>query len=124
MTGKCYAIFDEIKALVPDANLAEIKKRRGGKFLFPIYISNDLFATDIEALDLSVRANNCLRRVGFQNIGELVETINGREDLKRIRNCGEKCVDEIMEKLFCYQYEQIPKEKKVKFIKRVVELNQ
>lgn len=123
MTGKCYAIFDEIKALVPDANLVEIKKRRGGKFLFPIYINSDLFLTDVEALDLSTRSNNCLRRVGFQNVGEVVDTINGRDDLKRIRNCGEKCVDEIMEKLFCYQYEQIPKDKKVKFINRVIELN-
>ena len=34
MTGKCYAIFDEIKALVPDANLAEIKNVEGANFCF------------------------------------------------------------------------------------------
>lgn len=54
---------------------------------------------------------------------QLVESIEGSEDLKKIRNCGTKSIDEIMEKLFCYQYSLISAEGKVKYINRVLQLN-
>lgn len=41
----------------------------------------------------------------------------------RFRNCGAKTVDEIMEQLFCYQYSQLKEEKKIKYIRRILELN-
>jgi DNA-directed RNA polymerase alpha subunit len=53
----------------------------------------------------------------------LVEKINKREDLKKLRNCGEKTVDEIMEQLFCYQYSQLKEDKKKRYIRRIMELN-
>lgn len=123
LSMKCKEIFLEIMELVPEANIAEIKLRRGGKFRFPIYVSEKLNSTEIDALDLSVRANHCLHRAGFATVGDLVANINGSEDLNEIRNCGAKTVDEIMEQLFCYQYSQIKEEKKVKYIRRIQELN-
>lgn len=72
---------------------------------------------------LSMRSGNCLHRAGYRTIGEIVEGIESSEDLKRIRNCGAKSVDEIMEKLFCYQYSLIDNSKKVSYINRVLELN-
>jgi len=120
---RCEMIFEEIMKLVPNADIAKIKKRRGGKFLFPIYINEKLHSTDLEALELSVRSSNCLHRAGYKTIGDLVEGINGRDDLKKIRNCGTKSIDEIMQQLFCYQYMQMEKERKVKYINRVLELN-
>ena len=113
----------EIMFLVPDVDILEIKKRRGGKFRFPIYLNDKLSSTEIDALELSVRANHCLHRAGFTIVGDLVANINGSEDLKKIRNCGAKTVDEIMEQLFCYQYMQLKEEKKVKYIRRILELN-
>ena len=109
--------------LVPEAYLAEIKHRRGGKFRYPIYISDNLNTTEIDALELSVRANHCLHRAGFTTVGDLVANINGSDDLKKIRNCGAKTVDEIMEQLFCYQYNQLDTTQKIKYIRRVIELN-
>ena len=123
ITMKCEEIFLEIMKLVPEADIAEIKHRRGGKFRYPMYISNKLNTTDIDALELSVRANHCLHRAGFVTVGDLVANINGSEDLKKIRSCGAKTVDEIMEQLFCYQYMQLKEEKKVKYIRRILELN-
>ncbi len=120
---KSQEIFNEILAIVPNANFSEIKARRKGKLRFPIYINSKLKETEIGVLDLSQRSSNCLRRAGYSTIGELVEAINGIEDLKKIRNCGAKSVDEIMEQLFCYQYSQIDKDKKVKYINAVLELN-
>ena len=46
----------------------------------------------IETLGLSVRSENCL-----ETIGKLTDTTAA--DLKRIRNLGQKCLDEIIEKL-------------------------
>lgn len=57
---------------------------------------DDIF-TPIEDLDLSVRAYNCLKRVNISYI----ETLNDMpdEDLRKIRNLGRKCYEEVKEKL-------------------------
>lgn len=120
---KTEMVLMDIMEKVPAANLLQIKKQRGGKLRFPIYINDKLKETNLEALELSVRSGNCLHRAGFTTIGDLVENISGSEDLKRIRNCGTKSVDEIMERLFCYQYMELAPEKREKFIRRVIELN-
>ncbi len=123
MSEKSQAVFDEMQCFVPAANLAEIKRRRGGKLRFLLYINQKLMEAELEVLDLSMRSGNCLHRAGFRTVGELVEAIEGSEDLKKIRNCGAKSIDEIMEKLFCYQYSLISAEGKVKYINRVLQLN-
>lgn len=123
MSEKCQKVFDEILTLVPTAKFSEMKKSNNGRLRFPIYINEKLKETDLEALDLSVRSSNCLHRAGFHTIGELLESIESMDDLKRIRNCGAKSVNEIMEKLFCYQYCQLDSGQKKKYIYRVLELN-
>ncbi|MBE5926168.1 MAG: hypothetical protein E7270_04315 [Lachnospiraceae bacterium] len=123
MYEKCKKVFEEMKTLVPVADFMEIKERRKGKLKFQIYISDKLRTTELEALELSVRSSNCLHRAGFKTVAQLVETIEGSEDLKTIRNCGSKSVDEIMEKLFCYQYTQLEPARKIRYIKSVLELN-
>lgn len=120
---KSQKIFEEIMTLVPNADITGIKERRDGKLRFPIYLNEKLNETELEALDLSVRSSNCLHRAGFRTIGDLVNSINGREDLMRISNCGKRSIDEIMEKLFCYQYQQMENGGKIKHINRVLELN-
>ena len=68
MSEKCQNVFDEILTLVPTTRFSEIKKNRGGRLRFPIYISEKLYETEIEALDLSVRSSNCLHRAGYRTI--------------------------------------------------------
>lgn len=123
MSAKCQKVFDEILTLVPTANFSEIKRRRGRKLRYPIYINERLKTTELDALELSVRSSNCLHRAGYKTIGGLVEAIESSEDLRKIRNCGAKSVDEIMEQLFCYQYNQFDTPQKIKYIKKVLELN-
>ena len=123
MSEKCQKIFNEILALVPTADLLDIKKRKSGKLRYPVYINEKLRNTDLEALELSVRSSNSLHRAGYKTIADLVEAIDSSEDLKRIRNCGAKSIDEIMEQLFCYQYCQFDTEQKIKYINKVLELN-
>jgi DNA-directed RNA polymerase subunit alpha len=51
----------------------------------------------IEALDLSERPRNCLRRAQIQSVGELVEQTP--EDLLNITNFGQKSLEEVVAKL-------------------------
>lgn len=51
----------------------------------------------IEALDLSERPRNCLRRAQIQSVGELIEKTE--EDLLNITNFGQKSLEEVVAKL-------------------------
>ena len=116
-------VLKEILSLVPTADLMEIRRKRGGRLSFPMYLSEKMRTTGLDALVLSMRSGNCLYRAGYQTIGSLVEGISSSEDLKKIRNCGAKSIDEIMEQLFCFQYGQLERGQKIKYINRILELN-
>jgi DNA-directed RNA polymerase subunit alpha len=54
----------------------------------------------IEDLDLSVRAINCLKRAKINTLRELLDVVRNRpEDLKKIKNLGQKTYEEILEKV-------------------------
>ena len=81
-------------------------------------------AASIESLELSVRSYNSLKRAGYSTIGELAEAVAGEENvLARIRNCGKKSAEEIMARLFKYQYDQLKPERKDAYLLEVVLLN-
>ncbi len=64
----------------------------------------------IEELELSVRAYNCLKRARINTLGELLQIIDSRsEDLKKIKNLGQKTYEEIVEKVtkMGYQLDKI-----------------
>ncbi|NLJ72201.1 MAG: DNA-directed RNA polymerase subunit alpha [Syntrophomonadaceae bacterium] len=51
----------------------------------------------IEELELSVRASNGLKRANINNVGDLIEKT--REEMSKIRNLGQKSLEEIERKL-------------------------
>ncbi|MEG0798121.1 MAG: DNA-directed RNA polymerase subunit alpha [Acidaminococcaceae bacterium] len=51
----------------------------------------------IDDLDLSVRSNNCLRRAGINTVEELIQRTE--EDMMKVRNLGNKSLEEIIKKL-------------------------
>jgi DNA-directed RNA polymerase subunit alpha len=59
---------------------------------------NAVLQTSIDALNLSVRSHNCLKREGIQTVGELVT--RSEADLLDIRNFGSKSIDEVKDKLY------------------------
>lgn len=102
----------------------EIRRRRGAKFRFRFYLTPSMAAASIEMLELSVRSYNSLKRSGFSTIGALAEAVAGEENaLSRIRNCGKKSAEEIMVRLFAYQYEQLKPEKRDAYLLETVLLN-
>jgi DNA-directed RNA polymerase subunit alpha len=54
-------------------------------------------STPIEALDLTVRSFNCLKREGIHTVGELIS--RSEADLMDIRNFGSKSIEEVKDKL-------------------------
>ena len=58
---------------------------------------------DVEVLDLTVRASNCLNNANIKIIGELVSKTESR--MLKYRNFGKKSLDEIKEKLESFGFE-------------------
>ncbi len=58
---------------------------------------NKVLEMTIEDLDLSPRASNCLKRAGLSTVEELI--LKSTDELKKVRNLGNKSLEEIIEKL-------------------------
>ncbi len=66
---------------------------------------------NIEDLDLTVRAYNCLKRTGVTKVGEILEKLErSEEEILSIRNFGQKSLDELKEKLAAKGYWPLPVE--------------
>ena len=51
----------------------------------------------IEELDLSVRAFNCLKRAGVNNVSDLIN--KSQDEMMKVRNLGKKSLEEVLAKL-------------------------
>jgi len=60
-------------------------------------ISPEIFQMPLEKLQLSPRTANCLKRAHINKVGEVVDMSD--EDLLKIRNFGERSLQELKEKL-------------------------
>jgi DNA-directed RNA polymerase subunit alpha len=63
----------------------------------PLVISPEVYQTPIEKLELSPRTLNCLKRAHITKVGEVLDMSD--DDLLKIRNFGDKSLDELREKL-------------------------
>ncbi len=61
---------------------------------------NKLLEMAIEELELSVRSQNCLKRAGIDTVGELIQKTP--DDMLKVRNLGEKSLEEVEETLAEY----------------------
>ena len=102
----------------------QVNEKKSGKLKFRMYITQKMNDTSIDALDLSVRSNNSLRRAGFKCIGDIADALAKGMELANIRNCGAKSRREIMEKMFLFQYYSLAEKKREAYLREVVELNQ
>lgn len=102
---------------------------RQKKFYYEVRLSETQCRQDIAVLDLSPRAYNCLRRAGYNTIGCILDHCHDSEDesskkqLLRLRNLGKGTADEILIKLFFYQFSVLPEGRKKRYMQSVVEMN-
>ncbi len=116
-------VCSKVKELMGSLSDVELKDKRGGKFWFRMYLTKSMKESPLEVLDLTPRPYNCLKRAGFQTVGEVVDAISSGKELKNVRNCGITSIQEIMERLFILQYSSLPKEKKDEYLLEVVVMN-
>lgn len=86
-----------INQLTPFADYAEISQIEMEKKAFRLSIPEEKYNMPVEQLDLSVRTINCLRRANITTVGELVS--KEEKDLLRLRNFGQKSLQEIKDRL-------------------------
>ena len=116
--------YYRIKEILSDSKLVDRNRiKTGGGFVFSVYLGKEFVESDIDSLDLSVRAGNCLKRAGIYTVGDLCRRVDRSSDLKNIRNCGYTSIIEIMDKLFYYNYICMPPEKRAEYIKETIERN-
>lgn len=63
----------------------------------PAVAESPLLAMSIVDMELSLRAENCLRRGGIETVGQLIRKSEG--ELRLLRNFGAKCLQEVIENL-------------------------
>jgi len=64
-------------------------------------LSSEVAETPVEALDLSVRVFNSLKRTGITTVGDVLELLEkGEQAVMSIRNFGEKSLDELRQKMY------------------------
>ena len=100
-----------------------LHEKRGGKFHFYMQLTKAMKETPIEALDLSPRSFNSLKRADYHTIGDVANAIAAGKDLRTIRNCGAKSIREIMEHLFLFQYDSLPPDRQADYLVEVAYLN-
>ncbi len=60
-------------------------------------IADSSLEKTIEEMDLSLRSFNCLKRAGFDTVGDIVE--KSEAELKTIKNFGKKSLEEVKDKV-------------------------
>ncbi len=86
-----------IKQLSPFADYAEVSLIEMEKKALRLSIPEEKYNMPVEQLDLSVRTINCLRRANITAVGELIS--KEEKELLRLRNFGQKSLQEIKERL-------------------------
>ena len=87
-------ILGDLLALLIDVGAAS---RDGGADGVTSAIPTDVYNVGVERLELPSRTQNSLKRAGVNKVGEILEKSRG--ELLRIRNFGEKSLDELMARL-------------------------
>ncbi len=116
--------YYRIKQILADSKLVDTNRMKlGSGFVYSVYLGKEFVESDIDSLDLSVRAENCLKRAGIYTVGDLCNRVDRSSDLKNIRNCGRTSIIEIMDKLFYYNYICLKPENRAQYIQETIERN-
>ncbi|MBQ6229899.1 MAG: hypothetical protein IJJ74_02155 [Eubacterium sp.] len=119
-------VMKEMNKYLDGTTMEEILIRNKKMFHYSVMFNSEQMKQDIEVLDLKPRAYNCLRRYGFNTISHLVNGVHTKENesskkqLLRIRNLGKQTAEEILLKLFYYQFLILPDERKKEYMQEIL----
>lgn len=119
-------VMKEMNKYLDGTTMEEILIRNKKMFHYSVMFTSEQMKQDIEVLDLKPRAYNCLRRYGFNTISHLVNGVHTKENesskkqLLRIKNLGKQTAEEILLKLFYYQFLILPDERKKEYMQEIL----
>ena len=122
-------VMREMNKYLEGTTIEEILIKNRKIFHFQVLFTPKQLKQDIEVLDLSSRADHCLRRYGFNTLEKIVngvytkESETSKRQLLKIRNLGRKTAEEILMKLFYYQFTALPDSKKRAYMELIVMTN-
>ena len=122
-------ITREMNRYLDGITIEELMMIRQKRFFYEVRLSETQCKQEIMTLDLSQRAYNCLRRAGVNTVGQILDRFHDTGDqsskhqLQQLKNLGRGTADEILMKLFFYQFSVLPEEKRASYMKRVLEMN-
>ncbi len=116
-------VLTEMNEVLGRCGDVRAREKKGGRIRFLFHLTPSMKEISIEALDLGVRGYNCLKRSGYHTIGQLVESIESGNELSKIRNCGKNTIQEIMIRLFLFQYYIYSDTRKEKYLLETMMLN-
>ena len=123
------SVTREMNKYLNGITIEEILLLKRKLFHFQVNFTEEQMNQEIDVLDLSVRAYHCLRRADMHTIGKLVNSTFTKEDatskrqLLKIRNLGRNSADEILIKLFNYQFMVLPDNKKKAYMDNLLKIN-
>lgn len=79
------------------ANMKKATESAGEAATLAVAVPAEVYNTPVERLELSARTLNCLKRAHINRVGEILE--KDRSELLKIRNFGEKSLDELYARL-------------------------
>lgn len=105
MNRKSYA--NELCAVAEKIGLVPVLSMFGNGLHFRIPMTQALWNTNIDELNLTVRSRNGLMRAGTDTIGKVAELIMNDDGLSKVRNLGRKSVAEIKTAILAEGYNQL-----------------
>ena len=129
MNEKILKILIEMDCYMSNGSMIEFLYEHKKFIRFNVYLSKKELDENLSVLDLSQRSINCLRRVGFTTLGDLLKAISvtgderSKEKLLRLRNLGRKSAEEILLTIMCYQFQILSDKEKADYLQDIMKLN-
>ena len=95
----------------------------GNGLHFRIPMTQTLWDTTIDELNLTVRSRNGLMRAGTDTIGKVAELIMNDDGLNKVRNLGRKSVAEIKTAILAEGYKQLDSKARLVFWQDFIDRN-
>ena len=113
----------EMNEVIGQIGEARVRLKKNARFRYLLHLTPSMSEISIEVLELSVRGYHSLKRAGLNTIGELANSIELGNELNKIRGCGKNTIQEIMMRLFLFQYNSYGEKRRELYLMETVALN-
>ena len=111
---------NKLKSAADQIGVTRVLALFGGNLYTRVPMTQSLWDSSIDELDLTVRSRNGLMRCGADTIGKVSRLIMSDKGLTSVRNLGRKSIAEIKTALLVKGYEQLSPAEQSEFWQRFI----